>query len=102
MTKSGFYGPDGPYHCFAGHDATVNLAKSVFDAKYLDDISVDLDKDLTRIERDDAEGYLENFTFKYRKIGWLKEWREHHRKEEEEEEEQRDDDSKEIKEITSF
>ena len=32
---SDFYGVGKGYHCFAGNDATVNLAKTTLDPKYL-------------------------------------------------------------------
>jgi len=55
-----FYGPDGPYEVFAGHECGVALAKMSFDKTYLDDISGC--KSLNFGENNELENWIEKFT----------------------------------------
>ncbi|XP_066949668.1 membrane-associated progesterone receptor component 1-like [Macrobrachium rosenbergii] len=63
-----FYGPDGPYSAFAGHDATRALATfSVNDVKdEYDDLS-----DLSSMQMDSVREWEMQFTEKYDYIGKL-------------------------------
>eukprot|EP01080_Neovahlkampfia_damariscottae_P005178 gene5178-8784_t len=85
VTKSGFYGPGGPYSMFAGHDASICLAKNSFDTKLLNNFDL---SELSFMERDSLEGFASNFEFKYICLGWLKEYREANPDEEKEEQEE--------------
>ncbi|MEM7135292.1 MAG: cytochrome b5-like heme/steroid binding domain-containing protein [Myxococcota bacterium] len=62
-----FYGPGGPYGMFAGKDCTRALAKMSFDAA---DLTAD-ETDLTQLERDQLEEWIETFEGKYGSIGEL-------------------------------
>mmetsp|Transcript_21063 Transcript_21063/g.25358 ORF Transcript_21063/g.25358 Transcript_21063/m.25358 type:complete len:290 (+) Transcript_21063:64-933(+) len=55
-----FYGPDGPYECFAGHECGVALAKMSFDTEFLDDM--DGCETLNFGEKSELEGWIEKFT----------------------------------------
>lgn len=62
-----FYGPGGPYHLFAGRDATCGLAKSSLDASALDgDVA-----DLTAQEQETHIQWFTKFAGKYDEVGWL-------------------------------
>ena len=54
-----FYGPDGPYELFAGHECGVALAKMSFDAEYLDDLEGC--KTLNFGEKDELENWINKF-----------------------------------------
>jgi len=82
VTKSGFYGIGGPYHIFAGHEASVNLAKNSFDEKLLDTCEV---SKLSFSERDTLAGFCQQYEMKYDEIGWLKEYKDKNGLEDEEE-----------------
>ena len=56
-----FYGPDGPYEAFAGHECGVALAKMSFDAELLDDLE-GCEK-LNAGEKMELEGWIEKFTY---------------------------------------
>ena len=56
-----FYGPDGPYELFAGHECGVAMAKLSFDTKYLDDLKGC--KTLRPGEKMELEGWVEKFTY---------------------------------------
>ena len=56
-----FYGPDGPYEAFAGHECGVALAKMSFDAEHLDDLE-GCEK-LNSGEKMELEGWIEKFTY---------------------------------------
>ena len=55
-----FYGPDGPYEQFAGHECGVALAKMSFDAEFLDDMEGC--ETLNFGEKSELEGWIEKFT----------------------------------------
>jgi membrane-associated progesterone receptor component len=56
-----FYGPDGPYEAFAGHECGVALAKMSFDKEHLDDLAGCAT--LNFGEKADLEGWIEKFTY---------------------------------------
>jgi len=56
-----FYGPEGPYCTFAGHECGVALAKMSFDSELLDDLEGC--KDLPASEKTELEGWIEKFTY---------------------------------------
>jgi len=61
------YGPQGPYHVFAGHDASVALGKGSLDAS-------DLDKDYTTLnpsEMSSLNEWIAMYEAKYERVGWL-------------------------------
>jgi hypothetical protein len=68
---------------FAGHDASVCLAKNSLDTKFLNKFDL---SELSFMEKDSLEGFSQNFEFKYDCLGWLKEYRQVNPEEEEEEE----------------
>jgi len=63
-----FYGPGGPYGLFAGRDASRALAKSSFEAVYLDDPCVD---NLTADEKTTLTEWAGSYEHKYINMGWL-------------------------------
>lgn len=54
-----FYGPDGPYALFAGHECGVALAKMSFDTEFLDDM--DGCSTLNFGEKDELENWMTKF-----------------------------------------
>lgn len=56
-----FYGPDGPYEAFAGHECGVALAKMSFDKEHLDDLAGC--KDLNFGEKNELDGWIEKFQY---------------------------------------
>lgn len=56
-----FYGPDGPYAAFAGHECGVALAKMSFDEQHLNDLAGV--KDLNFGEKSELDGWVEKFTY---------------------------------------
>lgn len=56
-----FYGPDGPYEAFAGHECGVALAKMSFDKKHLDDLAGC--DNLNFGEKTELEGWIEKFQY---------------------------------------
>ncbi len=62
-----FYGPGGPYHLFAGRNATVGLAKSSLSPAAMDD---DISS-LTASERDTHAQWYAKFQYKYPIVGHL-------------------------------
>jgi membrane-associated progesterone receptor component len=55
-----FYGPDGPYEKFAGHECGVALAKMSFDEEHLDNL--DGCANLNFGERTELEGWIDKFS----------------------------------------
>lgn len=55
-----FYGPDGPYEMFAGHECGVALAKMSFDTEFIDDFEGC--KELNHGEKDELENWITKFT----------------------------------------
>jgi len=55
-----FYGPDGPYELFAGHECGVALAKMSFDTEFLDNL--DAVQDLKHGEKMELENWIDKFT----------------------------------------
>ena len=56
-----FYGPEGPYEAFAGHECGVALAKMSFDKAHLDDLPGC--KNLNFGEKTELEGWVEKFQY---------------------------------------
>lgn len=69
----GFYGPDGPYGNFAGHDASRGLAFNSFDENVLTGLDDPIDRleDLTEEQRQSLDEWFERFSNKYQHIGNL-------------------------------
>ena len=65
VTTSAFYKPGGSYHIFAGHEASVCLAKGDLEGKYLDQ----LDAQYTPDEQATLDDWHFRFSDKYRKVG---------------------------------
>lgn len=64
--KASFYGPDGPYGCFAGRDVTRAMALASTDEKEIANASIaDLD-DLSTLNE-----WIAMFESKYDVVGWL-------------------------------
>lgn len=55
-----FYGPDGPYALFAGHECGAALAKMSFEKEMIDNL--DACKELNFGERQELEGWIDKFT----------------------------------------
>jgi membrane-associated progesterone receptor component len=55
-----FYGPDGPYELFAGHECGIALAKMSFDTEFLDNFAA-ID-DLKHGEKVELENWIDKFT----------------------------------------
>lgn len=55
-----FYGPEGPYELFAGHECGVALAKMSFDTEFLDNL--DAVDDLKHGEKMELENWIDKFT----------------------------------------
>jgi len=69
MTKGGrdFYGPGGPYHVFAGRDASCGLGKMSVEEE-------DLGGDLSSLSADEFDSmaqWYQKFAIKYVRVGWL-------------------------------
>jgi Cytochrome b5-like Heme/Steroid binding domain len=62
-----FYGPGGPYHCFAARDATYGLAKSSLDPSAFNCSH----SDLTAAEQETHIQWYTKYTEKYDVVGWL-------------------------------
>lgn len=56
-----FYGPNGPYEAFAGHECGVALAKMSFDTAHLDDLAGC--ETLNHGEKMELDGWIEKFTY---------------------------------------
>lgn len=68
VSSSAFYAPGGGYHQFAGHDASINLAKMSHDDQYLDKYGViSLDNDEASVLND----WVVKYDSKYAKVGKL-------------------------------
>jgi predicted heme/steroid binding protein len=66
VSSSEFYGVGGGYHQFAGHDASINLAKMSHDDQYLDKYGeITLDKEEFGVLND----WVIRFETKYLKVG---------------------------------
>lgn len=61
-----FYGPDSPYHVFAGREASCCMAKSDLTGKYLDKTWAHCTEDELR----ELEDYKALFDSKYPVVGW--------------------------------
>jgi len=68
VTRSKNYGPGGPYHAFAGRDATRSLA--TFDLKNIKEDFDDL-SDLSSMQMDSVREWEMQFTEKYDYVGKL-------------------------------
>lgn len=66
VSSSDFYGVGGGYHQFAGHDASINLAKMSHDDNFLNKYgAITLDKEETSVLND----WVIRFETKYHKVG---------------------------------
>ncbi|PFH49536.1 hypothetical protein AMATHDRAFT_147499 [Amanita thiersii Skay4041] len=74
-----FYGPDGMYGNFAGHDASRGMAKQSFELDMLTPIDDPIDKltDLRADEIENMKGWYDHFANKYIICGKLVENEEH-------------------------
>lgn len=68
-----FYGPEGPYHNFAGRDASRGLAKNSFDDDVLTPVDqlIDTLDDLTQEEQTTLDDWFTMFSGKYTEVGKL-------------------------------
>lgn len=66
-SATGFYGPGGPYHCFAARDSTIGLAKSSLDPAVL----AGRVEDLTAAEQETHVQWHTKYSEKYPVVGWL-------------------------------
>ncbi|MES1921801.1 Dihydrodipicolinate synthase [Bonamia ostreae] len=66
--KRTYYGPDGPYSPFAGHDATLAFAKHSLDESFLDYFGK---MDLSEDEKSNLDSFLELFDSSYQIVGDL-------------------------------
>ncbi|SAM01829.1 hypothetical protein [Absidia glauca] len=68
-----FYGPEGPYANFAGHDASRGLAKHSFDSDMVCDPNGPIDKleDLNTEEWESLREWEQHFATKYLLVGKL-------------------------------
>lgn len=68
-----FYGPDGPYHNFAGRDASRGLATNSFDDDMISDINGPIDtlEGLTEEEQNTLDEWFSFFKSKYTEVGKL-------------------------------
>lgn len=68
-----FYGPEGPYHNFAGRDASRGLAKNSFEEDVLTPLAdpIDLLLDLDKEEVKTLDDWHIMFTGKYSHVGFL-------------------------------
>eukprot|EP00924_Labyrinthula_sp_SR-Ha-C_P005393 snap_masked-scaffold_1-processed-gene-30.43-mRNA-1 protein AED:0.30 eAED:0.64 QI:0/-1/0/1/-1/1/1/0/208 len=64
----GFYGPNGPYGCFAGRDASRALALHSTDPKDIENRKID---DLSAAELSELDGWISTFESKYLEVGYL-------------------------------
>jgi hypothetical protein len=71
VTDSGFYGPSGRYHVFAGKDLTLCLIKSSLDPAMTNRLNMEQEG----ITSDQIEGKVDFYRKKYKRVGWLKDWR---------------------------
>ncbi len=71
VTHSNFYGPNDPYHIFAGKDASISLATSSLEESTLNQIDI---SNLPQNVLNDMYGQVDYYSMKYRQVGWLKEW----------------------------
>ena len=71
VTNSDFYKPGGPYHVFAGRDASVGLAKMSHDVEFLDTDRYDWNNCLDEKERKILDDWYDKYTQKYKKIAKL-------------------------------
>lgn len=62
-----FYGPGGPYNCFAARDATCGLAKSSLEPSALEGKA----SDLTASEQETHIQWYTKYMEKYDVVGWL-------------------------------
>lgn len=67
VSNSPFYTPGGTYHIFAGKDASISLAKSDLEGKYLNNQTEQLNEE----EQQSLDEWHNKFTEKYRKVGKL-------------------------------
>jgi len=66
VSSSDFYAVGGGYHHFAGHDASVGLAKMSFDVNHLDR---DNDYELSETEKTTLNDWIKKFNLKYPIVG---------------------------------
>jgi len=68
-----FYGPGGPYHVFAGRDASRGLAKGDLDDSLIKSVDDKIDglENLTKDEEEALQGWMDTFSGKYLEVGEL-------------------------------
>ena len=71
MTDTPFYSKTSDNHIFAGHDASINLARSSLDSTTLNKMDLSV---LTASEQQNLQSNLEFYEGKFVKVGWLKEF----------------------------
>ena len=89
--RADFYGPEGPYGCFAGKDASRGLATMSFDTPEVenDDLS-----NLTAMEKTTLNDWEKQFQFRYPTVGKLLKPGEKHTSYDSEDTSSKDDNSK--------
>ena len=73
VSNTEFYKPDGPYHIFAGKEATINLIDSSFEDETLNKVDISDRNDQFKQEMADK---IDFYAMKYTRVGWVKEWKE--------------------------
>ena len=73
VTHTEFYKPEGPYHCFAGQEATINLVESTFETSTLNKVDI---SDKPASFKQEMEDKVDFYGMKYSRFGWVKEWKE--------------------------
>lgn len=71
VTDSGFYSSSGRYHVFAGKDLTLCLIKSSLDPAMTNNLNMEQEG----ITTGQIEGKVDFYRKKYKRVGWLKEWK---------------------------
>ena len=71
VSTADFYKPGGPYHVFAGHDASVGLAKMSKEPEMLDPAKHNWKTSLTPEELAMLENWHKRLSDKYQKVATL-------------------------------
>jgi len=66
-SRGEFYGPEGPYHCFAGRDASRALALGSLEAKDVENSSLE---GLAAGELETLEEWIQSYEMKYDVVGF--------------------------------
>ncbi len=73
VSAAEFYKPGGPYHAFAGHDASVALAKMSKDTETLDPKKFKWQTSLNDQEKEMLENWFKRLSDKYQKVAQIHE-----------------------------